>query len=83
MEFDGGAEVEGGAWSLSCGSGEGNSPTGRLHTKLHPPHPLAKLVEVRRLRRAGWPRRAGSVAAASTSAARRQRGGGGQERKRA
>jgi len=30
------AEVDGGAWCSSCGSGASNSSTGRLHTKLTP-----------------------------------------------
>jgi hypothetical protein len=36
MDLDTGTEVDGGAWSSSCGSGVGNSPIGWLHTKLTP-----------------------------------------------
>jgi hypothetical protein len=65
-------ELDGGTWSSSCASDAGNSPTGRLHTKLNPPPRLfagASVVEACRLGGGGrgspnrWrrPRRAGSV----------------------
>ena len=50
VELDDGAEVDGDAWSLSCGSGKGNSPTGRLHTKLTP---LTRSVEAAATRQIG------------------------------
>jgi hypothetical protein len=59
VEVDDGAEVDGDARSLSCGSGKGNSLTGWLHTKLTLPRWLARSVEAAaasRQRNGAWPR---------------------------
>jgi hypothetical protein len=59
VKVDSGAEVDDDAQSLSRGSGEGNSLTGRLHMKLTLPRWLARSVEAAatsRQRSGAWPR---------------------------
>ena len=70
-----GAEVDGGAWTLLCGSGTDNSPAGVASYESRPPRLLAgaSVVEARRWRRSRLGSSVEVVAVSGLATAKRQR----------